>query len=452
MNGLHTLRSGMRLIIAILAIVISGLFVGLGIEPSSWVLGLTILTVVLFLLGKFDLLHPYTWYCPIFYLYSVSVPILVWMGVKDETESVWQAAFMEWLALVAFALAVGPTVRDVRLRADWITFDLKASAWMLLCASLAISAVYLGYVWKNDLSSKYAIALSESPFVRLDPAFSVYALAFAVLLGSFLRQGNVPWTLVVFSVGWNIFAFLICGERDFVFRVLWIFAFFWDCLYRRVPRWALVVFALCTIGSVPILQDLKSALLSESLPEVDVETPLAVRVISDEFLTGSDNLQVYLESRANGPFFAGETLVWDLRRAVLPGFLFPAEKDPTRWFNETFYPEVLEKGGGKGFTLVGEGYMNFGAFGVVIWFLLLGAFVRYLYVKGTNSLAWFIIYVVSMPLIAFITRADFSNLIAQFAKHIGLPLVILFAGMHVLRWSHTRPESPYDLATSKDSS
>jgi O-antigen polysaccharide polymerase Wzy len=432
-----------------LGVVVSGGLIAWGEEPSLWILGLGVLTGVLFALGRFSLLHPYTWYCPLFFLYSISVPILVWLGVRQDLESVKHAVSMEWLALATFSLVIGPQIRTFTCPDRGFAFDLKTTAWITLLASCAVSGLYLDHIWRNDLSSKYAIALSDSVFTRLDSSFSIYALAFSVLLAASLKKGVFPGWLVLFSLGWNTFAFLICGERDFVFRILWISLFLVDSLYRPLPRWGLAGFAIGAIALVPILQDMKNLLLlSDGPPVVAPETSMISRVLLDEFLTGSENLQTYLQERSDGPFFFGETLLWDIKRAVLPGAIFPTERYPTRWFNETFYPDVLALGGGRGFTLVGEGYMNFGAVGVILWFLLLGCFVKYLYVRATESLAWLAVYVVSMPLIVFIIRADFSHLISQFGKHILLPMVLLYTGQHVLMWSRLKPLSSPTSQTS----
>lgn len=421
----------LRWSVMLLGIASSGVLVASTSELSAWVIGLALLTGVSMVVVKFDLLHPFTWYSPFFFLYSASVPILVWLELKKDIGDLHETVFLEWLALAVFLLAVGPTTRTIALPSQKVPC-LRVMAWILLLSSMAVSAAYLGHIWLNNLASKYEIALSPSVLARLDPAFSVYALVYTVLLALAFQQRVFPWGLIVFSLGWNTVAFLLSGERDLVFRILWVTVFLVHGLYRPISRWMLAGIAVSVIMLVPILGDLKNAFLRESETAIMVNS-MALRVLNDEFLTGSENLQYYLRNAAFEPFYFGETLLWDFNRAFLPGVLFPEGPDPQKYFNMTFFPEVVEQGGGRGFTLVGEGYMNFGAWGVALWFLLLGVFVRYLYGKGANNLTWFVIYVVSMPLIIYVIRADFSNLIAQFSKHILAPMLLLHMGQEMLR-------------------
>lgn len=415
----------------LLGIIVSGVLIIYMDLASDWILGLALLTGTALALAKFDLFHPYTWYTPFFFLYAASVPILVSLELKEDIGDLQETVFLEWLALAAFLLVVGPTTRKMTLPCQQI-HHLKVMAWVLLVLSMAVSAAYLGHIWLNNLASKYEIALSPSVLARLDPAFSVYALVYTVLLSIAFQRRVFPWGLIAFALGWNSLAFLLSGERDLVFRILWITIFLFHGLYRPISRWALACIAVGVIMLVPILGDLKNVLLRDTETTV-ILNAMALRVLNDEFLTGSENLQYYLRNAAFEPFYFGETLLWDLNRAFLPGIIFPEGPDPQRYFNVTFFPEVVEQGGGRGFTLVGEGYMNFGAWGVVLWFLCLGMFVKYLYEKGAQSATWFVIYVASMPLIIYVIRADFSNLIAQFAKHIIGPMLLLHIGQKILR-------------------
>lgn len=414
----------------LLGIALSGVLVNFIGDTLYWIVGLLLLTGTALGLAKFDLFHPYTWYAPFFFFYSASVPILVWLDVREDIGSLQETVFLEWLALVSFLIVVGPSGNKIGPFAKPIP-NIKVISWMLLLLSVGVSGLYLWHIWQNNLGSKYEIILSSSMLARLDPAFSVYALVYAVLLSIAFQENRFPWILIVLSLGWNTLAFLLSGERDFVFRILWITVVLLHGLYRPISRWYLALMVTGAIVLIPIMGDLKNVLLRETEVPI-VLNAMAVRVLNDEFLTASDNLQFYLENGGFEPFYFGETLLWDIKRAILPGFIFQEGSDPQRHFNVTFFPDIVEQGGGRGFTLVGEGYMNFGLWGVVLWFLLLGWFVRYLYGKGSQSVIWFLVYVVSMPLMIYVIRADLSNLLAQFTKHIIVPMLLLSIGQRVL--------------------
>ena len=417
-------------------IVISGLLVTISTELLYWILGLVLLTATSMVVGRLDLLHPFTWFSPFFFLYSASVPILVWLEIREDIGSLQETIFLEWIALAVFMLFVGPQRKEPCFEGT-IDVDARITAWLLLGISLAVSGLYLTHIWQANLTSKYEIALSTSILARLDPAFSVFAIAYAVLVAGAFQQRRFPWALISFAVGWNALSFLLNGERDLVFRILWVTIFLYHALFRKIPRSVLAILAISAIVLVPIMEDLKNLLLKETETSV-IMSSMAVRVLNDEFLTASENLQYYLSRASFEPFFLGETLLWDIKRALLPWFMAQEGPDPQRYFNVMFFPDIVERGGGKGFTLVGEGYMNFGWFGVVSWFAFLGWFVRALYVKALVSKIWFLMYVVSMPLIVYIIRADFSNLLAQFMKHIAFPVLVIVLGQEILRRSRPK--------------
>jgi len=429
----------------------SGLIILIGHQPQAGVIGLAWLTVSALVLSRLDLLHPYTWYCPFFFLYGASTPILIWLGIKDDIGSLRETVILEWLALCSFLLAVG------HLRRKWPSSPkpipgIDKPAWFLLLAMLAISGIYVGYIWSTGLTSKFEIILSTSLLGRLNPAFSVLALAYGILMANSLARKRIPWGLLVLVIAWHLFSFLVTGERAILLRVLWITFFLVHILYRRIPNRILGIVAICGLLLVPIMQELKNVLIRDAPLSVTLGSPF-VNALGDEFLTGSENLQTVIQ---NPPphYYLGETLWWDVKQAFLPGFLLPSGTGPapTLRFNEEFFPDIVAQGGGRGFTLVGEGYMNFGAAGVVVWFVLLGAFVGYLHKKSTGSLVWLIMYIVTMPLVVYITRADFSNLLSQFGKHVALPVVAIYVGRRYLVTGGSNPRHPWRAVSGNSSS
>lgn len=417
-------RGGPRIILG-LGMTASGLFVLFGKGPIAGVIGLGVLTATALTVSRLDLLHPYTWYCPLFLLYGVSTPILVWLDIKPDGGSVHETVLMEWLALCSFLLAAGFRKRR-EPSSPKVVPGMEKPAWIMLLAMFAVTGAYLAYIWRTGLTSKFEIMLSTSPLGRLNPAFSVLALAYGILLAASLARKRIPWRLVLAVIGWHLFSFLITGERGILLRVLWITFFLVHILYRRIPNRTLAAVAVCGVLVLPLMQELKNVFIRDTPLSLTAANPL-VGALGDEFLAGSENLQTVIENPPRH-YYWGATLWWDVKQAFLPGFLFPSGTGPapTIRFNEEFFPEVVAQGGGRGFSLVAEGYMNFGAAGVILWFLLLGGFVGYLYRKSSNNVVWLTMYIVAMPLIVYVTRADLSNLFSQFGKHIALPVAVIY--------------------------
>lgn len=372
-----------------------------------------------------DIVHPYVWYLPLYFLYSAALPIVVSMGELSDRSAIPDVVRVEWAAACAFIVIVGPLRRPLRLAPQSIA-DLELPSWFLYVVSLVMTVIFVVGIWTSTLISKYELATSVEAFVRLDPFFSILALAYGTVLATAFVRRKIPWVLIAFTLGWNLFALGISGERDYLLRVVWITIFLAHVLYRRFATTPLLIAATCSLIVIPIMGDMKNVLLSGEVSGVQVNSSVT-RVLGDEFITASDNLRLLIDNPPWEPLH-GETLIWDVHQTLLSGTLFRTAEgvSPQQKFNEIFFPSVVAKGGGRGFTLVGEGYVNFGLPGAVLWYLLLGGLVSYVYRRASTSIPWMVGYVVAMPLVVYVTRADFSNLMSQSLKHIALPLALIY--------------------------
>lgn len=390
--------------------------------------GLTIVALSAMILGRKALLHPYLWYTAVFYLYSVSHPVLVWVGENAPTGSIRDTLVLEWLALSTFVLVVGPgEPRAGTFRP--LSRSSRTAAWLILAGSLIPCSLLVSGVQSSSLKNSVQIVATSNLLPSYHWGFSILILAYAILLSdSIVRKRRLwgPAVLVIVGIGSSVLSLLIIGQRSDIFRALWItllLIYIFKPGFRRI-RLAILAFAL--LCAVPIAQELKSSLISGRGASLAPESNLLVRVLKGEFVSASENLSLVI-ARWGDTRYYGQTLVWDLVAAVRPSFLFPDRKTEsvTNQFNIQMFQSVFASGGGQGFTLIGEGYVNFGAAGVVLWFMLVGLFVRFFYQRSGRSLLAMIAYVMATPLLMISTRGDMSNIMSQFGKHVLLPLILV---------------------------
>jgi hypothetical protein len=406
------------------ASIVSGLIVWLGDDPFVWVFGLALLTCAALISVGCDLSHPYTWYVPIFALYAAFQPLLVALERRKELGFLHQTCILEWMALTTFIIVVGPARRKIAPSLAELK-RLATPALVVFWISVVPAALFFWYVWASGFTSKYDIALSQSLIVRVGgPAFSVLTLAYAAILASQLAARRITRKLATFVLGFGLLGVLIAGERDMLFRILLIGVFLFHALYRPIRKREFALLFLVGVVLVSFSGQLKALLISDTPRSLLWEDPTE-RVVGEEFVTGARNLEELLDEMRGQEFFWGKTLWWDIKWAFVPGFMDHGLPGPGRWFNERRYPRLVAMGGGRGFTLVGEGYMNFGSTGVVLWFSLLGWSVRFLYSRSRTSAFWFLTYVVSVTLFLYVIRADYSNLFSQLLKHIALPSILI---------------------------
>ncbi|MGE0160031.1 MAG: O-antigen polymerase [Gemmatimonadales bacterium] len=401
--------------------------------PLGGVIAIALLVTAGAAVVRFDFAHPYVWCGAAFFLYHASVPILFLAGLWPRSDALREVGFVSWSGLAAFMLAVGPARVSWRALPGPDDFRVFVT-WSLATVSFVVTGLYVWAILRGGYTSKEEIALGSSLLLRLDPAYSVLTLCLAIIVGGQLQSGRIPLGLMALSFLWFGLAFAIGGERDLVLRLAWVFVFIWHVTYRRLSKGAWLVVGLVAALMINVLADLKNVLVRDvgDDPTVSDVTRLA-SLYPDEFVTASDNLQ-RLISEGPWPKFYGKTLLWDARQAIGVGFLGSTPGPaPTALFNAHFFPEIVSAGGGRGFSLVGEGYMNFGTAGAVIWLALLGLLAGVLYRKASGGLMWVAVYALSMPLFVYVMRADFSNLMSQGMKHILLPAGLILASAEVVR-------------------
>jgi oligosaccharide repeat unit polymerase len=151
-------------------------------------------------------------------------------------------------------------------------------------------------------------------------------------------------------------------------------------------------------------------------------------VAGGEFRTAAQNLHTVLQHDL--PRMGGETFLWDVQRVFSSSLLGTGSvQSTTDWFNDTFFP--LQQSG-RGFSLIAEGYLNFGTLGVVGVFLLLGLTSGWLYRRRTSGVTWYAAYCMFIPLTMYVQRADMANLLSQSLKTILVPIMVLWAASQIL--------------------
>jgi oligosaccharide repeat unit polymerase len=391
------------------------------------IFGFSLLTILGLLISRFELLHPYTWYVPFIYIYSISNAILVLSKKTNDIGHLNHSLLLQWVACVILMVVIGPNIRKIK-KIDIVSIsNLSIITKPIFWLSFALTVVSIIYIWKNSISSKMIIALDDSIFIKFSALYPLYILSYGILLIIILTmKRKIPVLLISFVLSWLFLSFLINGDRGTFFRGLWVTIFLLHCFYKPISKTVLVSLSSASLIMVPIFSTLKNILLTGKINGTFDITNLITSIANTEFASASYNFQVLLANSNQWNFFWGETLLWDIKRAIVPSIIDRDFLNPTIWYNQSFFPNIYASGGGMGFSLVAEGYMNYGVIGIVFWFFILGNLVKYFYNKGTNSSMWLLIYILSMPIIVFATRADFSTILTQSIKQIVFPIILLF--------------------------
>lgn len=412
----------MKLMVLLLGITVSyGMIL---LIPDSWggILAMTFMVVLGLGLSKMDPLHPYTWFAVPFYLYSISYPTVVKLTGVAPSASLDTTLLLQWMALVTVMIVVGvPRKKNLKFNIKPL-YHMNIVAWPIYLASLLISSASIIYIYQSGLSTKKQISLDNSIYTELASFFSILIVSYTLLVAhSLLIKKRLPWKLMAFTAGFMFLTLLINGERDPFLRVVLSSVCLVHYLHMRLSMKALLAGGIVLVLLTAQMAQLKnSAVASDRI--FNRHESMLVNVFNSEFSSASSNLRILLEEQDRSwSYFYGETYVWDIKRTLLI-----ERMNATAWFNQTYYSRSFQRGGGYGFTLVGEGYINYGAPGVVFLFIAVGLLLKFLYIRSTRHVIWFIIYVLSIPVIIYSIRGDLSVLMSYFTKHILLSLGIIF--------------------------
>jgi hypothetical protein len=383
-----------------------------------------------------DLGNPVTWFVPVFGLYSLSAPLVYLLehGAGDRA-IVSSAVWLETLALVAFVLGQGrlnggalrkdgPPVRNVDT-----TFR-RLAVWLrpLFLASFCITAVFVSFVFRTDFGSKQELVRSDSPLFKLQFGFSLLLLAwFGLMVARLIRTQRVPWGGWFAGAAWFGVASVLSSERDLLLRFGLISVVLWHFFVRPLRTWQVAMGGVLGIALVGLLGVWK---LQKATGHGTVSAhALLENTLRGEFHSASDNLIVLLDGFEAGSveYKLGETFADDFGRVFASSSIFgdrDAMQNGASWFNRTFFESRYLRGGGRGFSLVAEGYLNFGPVGVVGLFLLLSLALGGLH-RRTSSVSGGLLYALIVPGVVYAIRMDVSVLLSYSVKQIAAPAVLM---------------------------
>jgi oligosaccharide repeat unit polymerase len=422
-------------ILVLFNILFSGIFIFLFNNIWISIVALSFMCIFLMLTVKMDILHPYTWLSPFYMLYSISNPILIMSGevVIPGYSMLHETMTLQWLALCVLIIVIGPTTIKPKLDLSMLKGTEKFSKIALLFSTI-ISGIFLIYIIANGFQSKYQVNLNSSFLGNFSIGYLIFTVASACYLAYvFSIKRKIPYLFLTFSIVWTFMAVIFFGERDIFLRQIWMTFFVVYYFYKKINNKFIAIYGVAGLFSVQSLATLKNFAMRGSVLSYEYST-WYMRIFNSEFAAAARNLQTLLIGFDSWHLWWGHTLLVTIERIFLPKSIFGAfSESATSLFNDFFFPELVARGGGNGYSLVAEGYMNFGVLGVIIWFILLGLFLKFVYIKANHNAMWLIIYTLTMPLVIYVLRADFTNLFSQFIKYILIPVALIIKLSNFIR-------------------
>lgn len=371
---------------------------------------------------QFNIFHPYVWYSSFFTIYSISYPLLYRMEYINYGYTK-DLIFMQWLALATLLL----TLPSKSIVLDQRKIKLNNKNYLLFFNNINtfITTVAIIYLLGSGFRNKGEIYSGANIVIML-----VFSLVYFMILihtyQLFIQLSTKKWRLLNYNTNTAIVICLfsiVTGERDYMFTLflLDVIIFFY---FHKIKRFHLVMLVPLAALLIPLSAVFKYTLLSGQVSSININN-IWFDLLDGEFVSASRNLQILI-SHNMGNYFEGRSFFNDIVR-----IFYNTGYSNQTWFMDTFFPNVHSTK--YGFTLVGEGYLNGGYFGIVMIFMLTGFLMRFLYINAQRNIYGMLIYLYMIPIFIYSTRADFANILSPLLKYAILgALVIVFIDRMVL--------------------
>ncbi|MDX1259488.1 O-antigen polymerase [Exiguobacterium sp. K1] len=388
-------------------------------EINGLILSFLILPFSSMCLVRFNLLHPYVWYGVFFSLYTIGYPILLSTGENNFNYYYGysnELFYLHWIAIFTFFLVVSPNISKQikipeKIKVESFFVFNTIFYWLLTCLSI----MYFIYIQITGISSK--VNLNDASISSIGvKMLLIYVLVTTIEVIKLILTDNKKLfyrnILVTFTI--LILIMFFTAERDLIFRfILVIFYIYYIFLYKKNHKVRLFLIGVLFFLSIPLSRSFKFFWIRG---ETDtLSSNLLIEFINSEFHTQSRNVQLILNSGSYKGILENNSLTNAFLKLIgIDDF------SVLSWFQNTFY---YNKSTGMGFSLVGEGYLNSGYFGVLMIFLIISLIIKYFYNRISNSLYYLIIYLLMIPVTVYTIRADFNNFLSQSIKQVILAVV-----------------------------
>lgn len=376
---------------------------------------------------KFNIMHPQVWFLPIFVAYQIGYPVIKLFGVDIFEPQIINENFVRisWLSIAILAILL-LNIRPEKYDIEKITRKLnKQAIYIIYIVIIAICLLGYMYIVAKGYTNKSSIANSGSILVTLSSMCStILPIVSTFLLLNSTTRDSEKKKIIITSIAVMIIGMGCTGERDYILRTAVMFLLYYY-VYYKVSTKKIMALILGFLIVITFSSSLKMFMVKD-ISENTVGTEnnnIIVKFFNSDFAAGGYNLNFLLNHSEAWEYKYGDTLIYDILSPIVDFFPEISKKGASYWYKNTFWANRTT---GLGFSIVAEGYINFGIFGVVIWVVILAFFIRFMYKRSNKSIYSFIQYIWIYPTYAYMCRADLANVISPFFKYLILMCVIVY--------------------------
>lgn len=366
---------------------------------------------------RFNLNYPYVWLSPFLIMYNVSVIILSILDIRHSNFSseILSCTYVALLTSFLFCILFikvhkGKTFNSNNASRKSLTRIFTfLSIGLLLYVPFFISS---GYTSKQETNLHGGLA----GYGIVSQGFLFFYTALSLLLSS---KGQFPLKQSIITGGIGLVISLVLGERDIFLAVLLLTLLGYN-YYNKISNKKIILFSICVILMIPILSATKQITNQKQISFSEIN--LVEGILSGEFISSGRNLETLIKNRNSWNYKYGESLIDDIARAIIPRHV-SLMQNTTGWFNSRFN-ERQAQGFGYGFSYIGEGYLQAGIIGIIVWMVFLFIMIKILYDWSQKGILSLTVYFFMIPLFIYAMRGDISYILSPLFKQ-AIPLYLI---------------------------
>lgn len=370
---------------------------------------------------RFELLYPFVWVTPFILLYNVSIVILSFIGLRESSYSgdILFCTYLSEITLFISCLLFIKSQKDSVIVDNFFTINSIESLRRYFKVLGIVLLLYIPFFFRTGFVSKAEVNLNGGlPGLEFfSVLFKFFFLLYLTCECFYNKKFPVKDVLYAFVVSASISVFI--GERDIMLTVV-LFSFFVFYFFFKPSTKKVAVLVTLGILLVPISSQFKQVTNSE--PVSFSEFSMIESLLGGEFFSSGRNIETLMENKNTWSFQYGAAIPNDILRSLLPSRFLPVDNS-TSWFNHQFNSRE-DLGFGIGFSYLGEGYLQAGYAGVILWTILLSFVLRILYNNSRKSVWGLSIYIYMMSFIIYSMRGDLSYVLSPLIKHVLIAYIL----------------------------
>lgn len=381
------------------------------------------LLIILVNILKYDLKHPLVLFLTVFILYQIAFPILNTRGiiVYENVTMNDKYYITNWLATASFIVFFGKLVK-VNYDSNKIHSDINVNIIKIIYIVIALIAISGSiYIIMKGYNSKYEIAQGKSVILTLgDMAYTTLSsLTLYFFVGRNIKsKSKISWGIATFLL--LLFGVFTFGERNYIFDYVVVLTIYYFT-FKKIELHKIILLGIACVVLLELSSTLKMLWTSNKYKYNNNNLNYIEKFLNSDFASAGFNFN-YLLNNCETKFY-GKTYIYDFLSPIDDIVPVAKKYSPTKWYQNEYW---RDRKTGLGFSILGEGYLNFGIIGIAIEMFLLARMIKYMYLISNKNSYYYVLYLGFTTLAMYSSREALGNIISPFFKYHILIAIFIY--------------------------